>query len=213
MKVLLFGFDPFGGAKINPSYEAVKRVELKENGIELFTREVSTVFNECIVEVDKAIDELKPDVVICTGQAGGRTDITIERVGVNIIDARIPDNKGNQPVDEKIKEDGETAYLSNLPIKAIVSELRKNNIPASVSNTAGTFVCNNILYGALYLADKKYPNIKAGFIHVPFLPEQVIDKANQASMSLEVITEALRIIAETSVKYDNDIVLAAGKTH
>lgn len=210
MKILLTGFDPFDGASINPSYEAVKKVKVKNPEIELFTREIPTIFNESIEVLDTLIEEIQPDIVICTGQAGGRSGISIERVGINIIDARIADNAGNQFIDQEIEHSGENAYFSTLPIKAVVRDLKAQNIPAIVSNTAGTFVCNHILYGLLYLAEIKYPGLKGGFIHVPFLPEQVLDKPQVPSMSLANISEALRIIVETSASTDKDIKMESG---
>lgn len=146
MKVLITGFDPFGGEKINPSFEAVKKIQDKVSGAEIIKAQIPTVFKKSIEEVERLITTHEPDVVICVGQAGGRFDITVERVAINIDDARIEDNEGNQPVDKKVFRDGENAYFSNLPIKAMVSEMKNNNIPASLSNTAGTFVCNHIMY-------------------------------------------------------------------
>ena len=160
--------------------------------------------------IDKAIQKYNPDVILSIGQAGGRPDITVERVGINIDDYRIRDNEGNQPIDKPIFEDGKSAYFSKLPIKAMVENIQKNNIPASISNTAGTFVCNHVLYGVAYLLDKKYPNKKSGFIHIPFLPEQVIDKRGQASMSLDVIVKGLTSAIEAIIKNDEDISIAGG---
>lgn len=196
MKILITGFDPFGGEKINPAYEAVKILPDNINGAKIIKKQIPTVFRKSIEELDKSIIEEQPDIVICIGQAGGRTAITIERVAINIDDARIKDNEDNQPVDETIYKDGENAYFSNLPIKAIVEKIKDDGIPASVSNTAGTFVCNHIMYGLLYLINKKHPNIKGGFIHVPYLPEQVVDKSNVGSMSLDNITSGLVLTIE-----------------
>lgn len=193
MKILLTGFDPFGNESINPSIEAVKRCHVA--GVEMIKIEVPTVFYESIDVVSKAIDQHQPDVVICVGQAGGRVDITIERVAININDARIPDNKGNQPIDQKIYEDGENAYFSSLPIKQIVTDLNVAGIPASVSNSAGTFVCNHLMYGIAH----RYKNLKCGFVHVPFIPSQVTNK-NAPSMSLEIIVRGLETIIETMKK-------------
>ena len=150
MKLLLTAFDPFGGEKINPALEAVKRVQDKIGDLEIVKLEVPTVFYKSIDTVTNAIEKEHPDVVLCIGQAGGRFDITPERVAININDARIPDNEGNQPLSGPIFEDGENAYFSSLPIKAMVAEIRKADIPASVSNSAGTFVCNHLMYGVLY---------------------------------------------------------------
>ncbi|WMM24168.1 pyroglutamyl-peptidase I [Tissierella sp. MB52-C2] len=213
MKVLITGFDPFGGEKINPAYEAIKDLEDNIGGAEIIKKEIPTVFKRSIVELEKAIEEEKPDIVICVGQAGGIYDITLERVAINIDDARISDNEGNHPIDEKIFEDGENAYFASIPIKAMTQEIRKGGIPASISNTAGTFVCNHIMYGLLYLIDKKFPNLRGGFIHVPFLPEQVVDKGNVASMSTANITKALKLAIEGALKYKEDIKAQEGKTH
>lgn len=205
MKVLITGFDPFGGEKINPAWEAVKGMKDKISGSEIIKKEVPTVFRDSIDELDKAIEKKKPDIVLCIGQAGGRYEISVERVAINVDDARIADNKGQQPIDTLIYEDGDPAYFSNLPIKAMVKEAKKENIPTKVSNTAGTFVCNHIMYGLLYLIDKKYKNIKGGFIHVPFIPEQVLDKKNTPSMSLENITKGLEHIVKAAIENKEDI--------
>lgn len=213
MKVLITGFDPFGGEKINPAFEAVKRLDNTINGVEIIKKEIPTVFKKSIKLLEELIELENPDIVICVGQAGGRFDITVERVAINIDDARIKDNEDNQPIDEKIFNNGENAYFSKLPFKAIVQKIRESGIPASVSNTAGTFVCNHIMYGLLYLINKKYPNIRGGFIHVPFLPEQVVSKGNLPSMSIENITKALQVAIETTLEYDEDIHSIEGKNY
>lgn len=213
MKVLVTGFDPFGGEKINPAFEAVKKLSNNINGAEIVKLEVPTVFKKSVKVLHEAIEREKPDVVICVGQAGGRYDITIERVAINISDGRIADNEGYQPIDEPIFEDGETAYFATLPIKAMVKKIRESGIPASVSNSAGTYVCNHIMYGLLYIIHKEYPHIKGGFVHVPFLPEQVVDKGNTPSMSLENIITGLTLAIEAVVEYKQDIKTVEGKTH
>lgn len=211
MKILITGFDPFGGEKINPALEAVKGMKDNIEDVEIVKKMIPTVFRKSIDELEKAIIENNPDVVICVGQAGGRIPITVERVAINLDDAGIKDNEGNAPIDEKIFEDGENAYFSSLPIKAIVEEIKKNQIPADVSNTAGTFVCNHIMYGLLYLIDKKYKNIRGGFIHVPFIPVQVCNKANYPSMSLNNIITALEASVIAIKNNDSDIYKSAGK--
>ncbi len=210
MKILVTGFDPFGGEKINPAIESVKRLPDKILDSQIIKLEIPTVYMKSLEAIDKAIQKYNPDVILSIGQAGGRPDITVERVGINIDDYRIRDNEGNQPIDKPIFEDGKSAYFSKLPIKAMVENIQKNNIPASISNTAGTFVCNHVLYGVAYLLDKKYPNKKSGFIHIPFLPEQVIDKRGQASMSLDVIVKGLTSAIEAIIKNDEDISIAGG---
>lgn len=211
MKVLLTGFDPFGGETTNPSYEAVKLVPDTIDDIQVIKIEVPTVFRKSIEKLEQSIEEHKPDIVICVGQAGGRYEISIERVAINIDDARIPDNEGNQPIDEPIFADGDAAYFSNLPIKAITNEIKKAGIPVSVSNTAGTFVCNHIMYGLLYLIQKKYQNMQGGFIHVPFLPEQVLNKPNTPYMSLEYIAKALIVAVRTAAVFKEDIKITREK--
>lgn len=210
MKVLITGFDPFGGESINPALEAVKGMKDEIAGAKIVKLEVPTVFKKSIDVLDAAMNKENPDIVICVGQAGGRFDMSIERVAINMDDARIKDNEGNQPIDKAIFEDGEPAYFASLPIKAIVEEIKGVNIPSSVSNSAGTFVCNHIMYGLLYLIDKKYPNVKGGFIHVPFIPEQVLDKKNMPSMSTENITKSLEAAVKAAVENDVDIVAVGG---
>ncbi len=213
MKILVTGFDPFGGESVNPAYEAVKRLDNNIAGAEIVKVEIPTVFRKSINKLDEAIERENPDIVICVGQAGGRFDITVERVAINISDASIEDNEGNMPIDEPIFEDGESAYFSQLPIKAMVQKIREGGIPASVSNTAGTYVCNHIMYGLHYLIDKKYPSVKGGFIHVPFLPEQVIDKRATPSMNLNDIVKALTLAIEAVLENKEDIKVPEGKTH
>lgn len=214
MKILVTGFDPFGGEPTNPAIESVKRIDDNIEGAEIIKLEIPTVFHKAADVVEEKIKEIKPDVILSVGQAGGRYGITVERVAINEDDARIEDNEGNQPIDVKIREDGAPAYFATLPIKAMVEEIKKENIPASVSNTAGTFVCNHIMYQDLYLAEK-YGNIKAGFIHVPFLTEQVVDKKDTASMSLEDIVRGLNAAIRAIVKYadKDDLSITGGATH
>lgn len=210
MKILITGFEPFGGEKINPAFEAVKNIKENIKNAVIVKKEIPTVFSKSISVLDNTIEIEQPDIVLCIGQAGGISELSVERVAININDARIKDNEGNQPIDEKIFSDGENAYFANIPIKAIVEEIKKENIPASVSNSAGTYVCNNLMYGLLYLADKKYKNLKGGFIHVPFIPEQVIQKPNTPSMNLSDITHAIETAIYACLKYSEDIKIQGG---
>lgn len=210
MKVLITGFDAFGGESINPALEAVKLLPENISGAEVIKLEIPTVFRKSLAKIEEAIEKHNPDIVISVGQAGGRFGVTPERVAINIDDARIEDNEGNQPLDIAIYEDGEPAYFSNLPIKAMVNEIKEGGLPASVSNTAGTFVCNHVMYGLLYLVDKKYPNMKAGFIHVPYIPAQVVDKAEKPSMSIVDISKALELSIKAAVENDKDIKAVGG---
>lgn len=204
-KVLITGFDPFGGEKINPATEAVKLLPKEINGAKIITKIVPTVFKKSHEVLFETIENENPDITICIGQAGGRYQISVERVAINIDDARIEDNEKNQPIDKKIYEDGEPAYFATIPIKAMVNNIKKANIPASISNTAGTFVCNHLMYGALYYAAKKKPEMKAGFIHIPYIVEQVIDKPNMPSMNISDIVNGLIAAIEAAVSYSKDI--------
>ena len=205
MKILVTGFDPFGGEPINPAIESVKRLPDNIAGAEIIKLEIPTVRKKSLEKIEEAINEHNPDVILSIGQAGGRFDISIERVGINLDDFRIPDNEGNQIIDEPVFPDGENSYFVKLPVKAMVQNVQKNNIPASVSYTAGTFVCNHVLYGVLYLIEKKYKGKKSGFIHIPFLPQQVVDKRNMPSMELNTIVKGLTAAIEAIVKNNEDI--------
>lgn len=200
LKLLVTAFDPFGHDTQNPALEAVNLLKNTVNNATIIKLEIPTVFNQSAEIVAEVISKEQPDYVIHIGQAGGRIGITPERVAINLDDARIPDNAGNQPIDAMIKTDGQTAYFSQLPIKAMVRKIKDAGIPANVSNSAGTFVCNHIMYQTLYLCQKHYPNIQSGFIHVPYLPEQTLDRP-LPSMSLDMIVKALEIALETIVSY------------
>lgn len=214
MKILLTAFDPFADEKINPTLEVLKKLEDNILDVQLIKLELPTVFDKSSKILEEKIKEVKPDVILSLGQAGGRSKITVERIAINVDDASIKDNAGEKPLDQKIRNNGENAYFSTLPIKAIVEEIKKAGIPAEISNTAGTFVCNHIMYEDLYLAEK-FGNIKAGFIHIPFLPEQVIDKKDMPSMNINDIKKALEIAIATIIKYSNkdDLKISGGSTH
>lgn len=214
MKLLLTGFDPFGGEPINPAWETVKRVSDQVGDVEVVKLMVPTVFYKSIDTVAAAIEKEKPDAVLCIGQAGGRFDLTPERVAININDARIPDNEGNQPLDGPVFEDGETAYFATLPIKAMAEEIRKAGVPASVSNTAGTYVCNHLMYGVLYTLANKYPDVRGGFMHVPFITSQVINRKPIApSLSLEQIVTGIEAAVKAIGENQEDIKTVEGQTH
>ena len=200
MKIIVTGFDPFGGETINPSIECVKALPEIE-GVELIRLELPTVFKESAKRLNEVINDVKPDAVLSVGQAGGRPGITMERIAINVDDARIPDNISQQPIDETIQTEGEAAYFTTLPIKRIVKAIREAGISAEVSNSAGTFVCNHIIYQSLFAATKADKPFKAGFMHIPFIPEQTTDKP---SLPLEESTRALQIAIETIRDYLND---------
>lgn len=213
MKILVTGFDPFGGESINPAIETVKKLPDVIAGAEIIKLEIPTVCHKSLRIIDEAIAEYDPDVVLSIGQAGGRPDITIERVGINVDDCQMPDNEGNQIVDEPICLDGPDAYFVTVPIKAMVQRVREKNIPASVSNTAGTFVCNHVTYGVCHLLATKYSGKRSGFIHIPYLPQQVIDKKNMPSMSPDMMVEGITAAIEAVVDTREDIKVTGGATH
>jgi len=211
--ILVTGFEPFGGDTINPSWEVVKQLEgLIIDDCRVVTRQLPCVFGESLTVLNAAIDELNPAVVIAVGQAGGRVDITVERVGINVDDARIPDNRGQQPIDVAIVPDGPAAWFSSLPIKAIVAAMREKGIPASVSQTAGTFVCNHVMYGLLHKIGENAER-KGGFIHIPYLPEQAAAHAGAPSMAAQTVKDALEIALTVALRQDSDINAVGGATH
>ena len=196
MNILITGFEPFGKDEINSSWESVKLLPNELKGNKIYKVLIPVVFN-----VDNLIENIKkysPDIIILVGQAGGRNGITIERVAINLDDAIIPDNNNYQPVDNTIKLDGENAYFSTLPVKAIINNLKDNDIEARISYTAGTYVCNHVMYNSLYHINTNNLDIKAGFIHVPYLPTQTMDKP---SMKIEDIVKGLLSIIETTIDY------------
>lgn len=214
-EILLTGFNPFGEEAINPATEVIKALagmEIKGHRIE--SLEIPTVRNSSVKVITERIAELKPELVINIGQAGGRTALSIERVAINIDDYRIEDNDGNQPVDQAINPAGPAAYFATLPVKAMVKKLQEAGIPGEVSNTAGTFVCNHVMYGVLDYIQENGLDIPAGFIHIPFLPEQVIDKPGKASMALATIKEGILLVIEAAIENKaRDISYQAGKIH
>lgn len=214
MSILVTAFDPFGGEKINPALEAVKALPAEIAGEEIITVEVPTVFGKAIEAATAAIDEHQPSAVLCVGQAGGRFDITPERVAINVDDARIADNEGQQPIDEPVVEGAPPAYFATLPIKAMAQAIREAGVPSSVSNSAGTFVCNHIMFGVLHhLATVGPREARGGFVHVPFIPEQTVGKPGQPSLSTETITEGLTAAIRAIAENASDVATVEGTTH
>lgn len=214
-RVLLTGFEPFGGEAINPSWEAVRALDgWRTGGATVHARRIACVFGQALRELDAAIDELQPALVIAVGQAGGRAEVTPERVAINVDDGRICDNAGCQPIDEPVVPGAPAAYFSTLPIKAIVRELRAAGVPASVSNSAGTFVCNHLFFGLMHrLATRAPAGLRGGFIHIPFLPEQAARWPGQPGMALAAVVDALRIAVSTSLAVHQDLRETGGALH
>ena len=212
-KVLITGFEPFGGERLNPSWEVVKQLnDMELVGTRIVARQLPCVFGAALEALNAAIDEVQPLMVLAVGQAGGRTDITIERVAINVDDARIPDNQGQQPVDEPIVAGGPAAYFSTLPIKAMVSSMREAGIPASVSQTAGTYVCNHVMYGLLHRLSGQR-EAKGGFIHIPYLPEQAAAHPGAPSMAASTVLFALELAVSIALQVEHDLKVAGGATH
>ena len=188
--ILLTGFEPFGGSKINPSIEACTPLDGREyNGYRIKVVEIPLRFHEVRPSLLKAIKKTGPSAVICTGQAGSSM-IRLERVAINVADARIAYNCGKQPVDELIVEDGPVAYFSTLPLRNMLAAIEEEKVPATISNSAGTFGCNHIFYDLMHYIEENALGIPGGFIHVPSLPEQAMKKLGP-SMSLDLIVRAL----------------------
>jgi pyroglutamyl-peptidase len=205
--VLLTGFEPFNRATINPAWEAVRALKgWIEDDFIVEILQLPCVFGFANRVLCGAVDEIKPDIVICVGQAGGRADLTVERVAINVDDAPILDNDGQQPVDAPIAPEGPAAYFATLPVKAIVGAMRERGLQAAVSQTAGTFVCNHVFYGLLHHLQGR--NTIGGFIHVPYLPEQ-----GTPSMALGEIIEGLKVAVEVAVRGGSEQVAVEGATH
>lgn len=199
--MIVTGFTPFDNETINPSYEAIKLLPNQIDDFLIITMELPTVFGVSTQLLINKIEEINPDYILMFGQAGGRKSISIERIAINIDDTNIPDNQGNQPTDVPIIFDGEIAYFSTLPIKKLQKSLFDHGVTSSISNSAGTFVCNHLMYQILHYLKNNTKNSLAGFIHVPYIHEQTKDKPDVFSMSLKEIAEAITIIIH-SLKED-----------
>jgi len=210
--ILLTGFAPFGGETVNPSWEAVRQLdgEMLE-GHRIAARRLPVEFGVSLDALQAALRETAPVLVLCVGQAGGRAQLSLERVAINVDDARIPDNAGAAPIDEPVVADGPAAYFATLPIKAMLAALRGAGIPAEVSQTAGTYVCNHVFYGLLH-ALRDAP-VRSGFLHIPWAPEQAARTPGAPSVSIDTVVAALRIALRTALKTTTDQRLAAGAEH
>jgi pyroglutamyl-peptidase len=210
--VLLTGFEPFNKETVNPAWEAVRALEgWSGPGFAVQVLQLPCVFGDANRVMEEALGRLRPDVVIAVGQAGGRVDLSVERVAINVDDAPIADNAQRQLVDEPIVAGAPAAYFSTLPIKAIVAALRAAGLPASVSQTAGTFVCNHVFYGLMHRTAGM--PVRAGFIHIPYLPEQAAAHPGAASMAKADMVKGLQIAVEVAVNLAHDVRASGGRTH
>lgn len=206
--VLLTGFEPFGGEQVNPSWLVAQGHASRQiAGHRVVAACLSTTFDHALVELRKLMEVHQPALVICMGQAGGRAALSLERVAININDARIADNRGSQPIDTPVVPAGPSAYFTTLPIKAMLHALQAKGIPAEISQTAGTFVCNHVFYGLMHeLATHRHmKHTRGGFIHVPWLPEQ-----GRPAMPLELMQAGVHLAIQTVLATPHDIRLAAG---
>jgi pyroglutamyl-peptidase len=208
-RVLLTGFEPFGGEPVNPSWQAVSLLARRR---EVAAVELPCVFAESLPALRAAIELHRPELVVCVGQAGGRPDVTPERVAVNLVDARIPDNAGDQPIDLPVVPGGPAGYFTTLPVKACVAAIRDAGVPASVSQTAGAFVCNQVFYGLMHLLATEFPGVRGGFVHVPFSPEQVVASA-APSLSVDNCADALGALVDTALAVTEDLRVVGGALH
>ncbi|WP_337840439.1 pyroglutamyl-peptidase I [Rheinheimera sp.] len=208
--VLLTGFEPFGGEPINPSWQAVQALDAVwlDDEVQIRAVQLPCTFADSLQTLEQNISRFKPALVLCLGQAGGRTDLSFEKVAINHIDARIADNAGAQPIDQPVIAQGPAAYFSTLPLKAMVSHLHQAGFAASISYSAGTFVCNQVFYGLMHLLQNQ-PQVRGGFLHIPYSPAQVLGK-QQASMSPELVVQALKVCLPVALQTEQDWLIAGG---
>lgn len=216
-RLLITGFEPFDGDSVNPSWEVARALHgWSCEGVIVEAVQLPCVFDAALRRLQEALTSGPvPELALALGLAGGRTDITPERVAINIDDARIADNAGQQPVDRAVHADGPAAYFSTLPIKAIVHALRDAGLPASVSNTAGTFVCNHVFYGLMHLlaTQPRLAGVRGGFVHVPALPAQAVRKPGLPSMALSTQVDAVRLLLQTALRTRADLRAQGGSLH
>lgn len=214
MKILVTGFTPFGGQSINPAFEAVSGLPSSIAGATIEVAELDTIFGTGALQLEELMFRYEPDIVVCVGQAGGRAAISIEFVAINYRDASIPDNEGNIPISQSIHKDGDTAYFSNLPVKAMVEHMKDNHIPAYISYSAGTYVCNDVFYHLMYMIHTSFPKTRGGFIHVPFELSQAVNMSNATpSMPIQTITKGLELALEAAILHSVDLQVKGGATH
>ncbi|HEY0209202.1 pyroglutamyl-peptidase I [Acerihabitans sp.] len=209
--VLLTGIEPFDGEIINPSWEAVKQFRQRRIGdAQVIACQLPCAFSESTQALNQLIDEHRPALVLAVGQAGGRARLSVERVAINIDDARIADNLGRQPIDTPIAAGGPAAYFATVPIKAMVQAMRDAGIPAEISQTAGTFVCNHIMYSLLHRLAQLGYGAKGGFIHTPYLPQQAAALGNAPSMAVDAIAAGLDVAIRTALQTEHDLQISGG---
>ena len=210
-RVLVTGFDPFGGDSANPSWLAAQALHGRQiAGHRIIAAQLPTVFGQSIEVLRNLLVRHRPTLVLCLGQAGGRDALSLERVAININDARIADNAARQPVDTPVEPAGPVGYFSTLPIKAMMLAIRAEGLAAEVSQTAGTFVCNHVFYALMHelATQQTLKGTRGGFIHVPWLPGQ-----GTPSMALEDMVQGLRAAVKCALMTRGDVAAGAGAEH
>lgn len=214
LNVLLTGFEPFNQDPMNPSWELARALDgWQHAGATVRAVQLPCVFGDAMAHLDQALQQWQPTLVVCLGLAGGRAELTPERVAINVDDARIPDNAGRQPVDAAVQPGGPAAYFSTLPIKAMVRDMRAQGVPAAVSNTAGTFVCNHIFYALMHRLAQAGGVARGGFIHVPALPALAALHPGMPSMALETQLRGLQVAIQTALAVRDDVRETGGQLH
>ena len=208
--VLVSGFEPFGGERTNPSWDVAARLPREIAGLRVETTRVPCEFRRSIEVLAEAIDRHRPELVIMLGQAGGRSRIGVERVAINVDDARIADNAGAQPLDEAIAPNGPPAYFSSLPVKAMVGAIRAAGVPAELSNTAGTYVCNHVMYGVLHFLAASGRKARAGFVHLPYAEEQVVE-GTSPGMAIESMVKGIVAGIAAAATHARDVGISEGQ--
>ncbi|WP_211442475.1 pyroglutamyl-peptidase I [Collimonas humicola] len=212
--ILLTGFEPFEQEPLNPSWEAVRALEGWQcEGARVVARQLPCVFGTALQALDELLAEFKPMLVLCVGQAGGRSQLSLERIAINVDDARIADNAGRQPIDQPICGDGPAAYFSTLPIKGMVKAMRAAGAPAEVSQTAGTFVCNHVFYGLMHSLAQRAPAVRGGFLHIPYIPSQAARHPGQPSLALDTVIDGLRAALQSAMTLQQDVLEGGGQLH
>ena len=208
--ILVTGFEPFGGETINPSGQVARALHGRRiGGAAVVGIELPCAFGEAIAALRDALAMHRPQLVLALGQAGGRCELSLERVAINLDDARIADNRGAQPIDEPVQAGGPAAYFTTLPIKTIVAALRQAGYPASVSHSAGTFVCNHVFYGLQHLLAGQ-PGVRSGFMHLPYLPEQAARHAGAPSLALATMVDGVAAALAVALATEQDAKVSEG---
>ena len=210
VRILLCGFEAFGGETVNPSAQVVRALQGREvAGAPVFGIELPCCFGQALQVLDSAMAAVQPTLVLALGQAGGRCDLSVERVAINVDDARIADNAGRQPIDEAVVDGAPAAYFATLPIKAMVAAVRAAGLPASVSQTAGTFVCNHVFFGLMHRLNT-LPGVRGGFMHLPLLPEQAARQPGQPSLPLATLVRGVEVALAAALAHAVDLRLGGG---